>query len=89
MADKDAVRALASSGEPPPLPWLRAFVEGSQSSAAVAAGECGPDDITCASLPKSGLMVALGRKGRPFRARERRQLAALARIADRRVIELD
>jgi hypothetical protein len=30
----------------------------------------------------------LGRRGRPFRARERRQLAAVARIVDQRWVEL-
>ena len=34
------------------------------------------------------LVVVLGRKGRPFRASERRQLAALARIVDSRWTEL-
>ena len=33
-------------------------------------------------LRRAGLELVLGRKGRPFRGRERRQLAALARIAD-------
>jgi hypothetical protein len=89
VVDGDADAALAVSGEPPPLTWVTAFVAGSQTSAPVAAGECGPDDVACAPLAKSGLVVALGRKGRPFRARERRQLAMLARIADRRVVELD
>jgi hypothetical protein len=89
VADDSAQSVLASSGESPPLGWLAAFVAGTQTSAMVAAGECGPDDVACASLPKAGLMVVLGRKGRPFRARERQQLAALARIADRRVAELD
>jgi hypothetical protein len=79
----------AASGDAPPLAWLAAFVAGTQTSALVAAGECGPDDVASALLPKAGLVVVLGRKGRPFRSRERRQLAALARIADRRVSELD
>ena len=34
------------------------------------------------------LVVVLGRDGRPFRVRERRQLSALARIADNRWVEL-
>ena len=37
---------------------------------------------------RPGWCVVLGRKGRPFRARERRQLTALARIVDHRWAEL-
>jgi hypothetical protein len=36
----------------------------------------------------ASLVVVLGREGRPFRTRERRQLSALARIADNRWVEL-
>jgi hypothetical protein len=61
---------------------LIAFVSGSRSSAAVTAGECGPDDVAWTGLADGRLALVLGRRGRPFRARERRQLAAVARIAD-------
>jgi len=54
----------------------------------VAAGECGPDDVAWATLRGADLAVVLGRFGRPFRARERQQLAVLARIADSRWLEL-
>ena len=72
---------LASHGAPPPPAWLVAFVAGSQSSAAVTSGECGPDDVAWAELGESRLALVLGRQGRPFRARERQQLAALGQIA--------
>ena len=72
---------LASHGAPPPPAWLVAFVTGSQSSAAVTSGECGPDDVAWAELGESRLALVLGRQGRPFRARERQQLAALCQIA--------
>jgi len=75
-------------GTPPPTPWLVAFVAGSQTSTLVAAAECGPSDVAWAALPHADLALVLGRRGRPFRARERRQLAAVARIADHRWIEL-
>ena len=81
-------RSLAGEGECPPPVWLAAFVEGSRSSAPVAAGESGPDDIACALLEQPGLALVLGRPGRPFRARERRQLGALARIGEQRAAEL-
>lgn len=72
---------LASHGAPPPPAWLVAFVAGSQSSAAVTSGECGPDDVAWAELGETRLVLVLGRQGRPFRARERQQLAALGQIA--------
>jgi len=75
---------LAEVGTPPQLSWLVAFVSGSQASERVAAGECGPDDVACTSLGGADIALLLGRRGRPFRSRERRQLAALARIADNR-----
>lgn len=79
---------LASVGSPPPAAWLGAFAAGCLSSVEVAAGDSGPDDIACAPLADAGLAIVLGRRGRPFRVRERRQLAALARIADARTHEL-
>ena len=81
VVDLDERLLLASHGAPPPPGWLVAFVTGSQSSAAVSSGECGPDDVAWAALAGSSLALLLGRQGRPFRARERHQLAALARIA--------
>jgi hypothetical protein len=84
----DHAAALASSGAPPEVAWLTAFVEGSRSSDVLAAGEGGPDELAWASLPVAGLSLVAGRHGRPFRARERRQLAALARIVDRRWVEV-
>ncbi|HUR78475.1 MAG TPA: ACT domain-containing protein [Acidimicrobiales bacterium] len=67
---------VATNGETPTPEWMTAFVAGSDGTGATASG---PDDIAWASLRGSGALV-LGRDGRPFRARERRQLAALARI---------
>lgn len=79
---------VASVGAAPPLPWLQAFLAGSRASVAPAAGEAGPDDVAWADLDVAGLALLLGRQGRPFRVRERRQLSALARIADTRWVEL-
>ncbi|MDQ6797484.1 MAG: hypothetical protein M3011_05575, partial [Actinomycetota bacterium] len=66
-----------------------AFVNGSRSSAAVVSGECGPDDVACAGLGDGRLALVVGRRGRPFRARERRQLGAVAHIADHRLADLE
>lgn len=53
-----------------------------------AGGEGGPDDVVWSPLPAAGMALVLGRTGQPFRARERRQAAALARIVDTRFREL-
>lgn len=89
MVQLDQRTVLAVDGDAPPAAWLSAFVEGSRASAAetAATGERGPDDVVWAPLPASGLGLVIGRVGSGFRARERRQVAALARIADTRVVE--
>jgi hypothetical protein len=84
----DDRQVMAAEGSPPPPAWLAAFVAGSQSSAPVAAGDSGPDDTAWSMLEGTSLAVVMGRRGRPFRARERRQLAALTRIAGLRAAEL-
>jgi hypothetical protein len=88
VADLDDAGELACVGEPPSTPWLRAFLAGSGASMPVASGACGPDDVAWAPLQDSGLALVLGRPSRQFRARERQQLLALARIAGRRYGEL-
>jgi hypothetical protein len=83
--DMRSERMLAETGSAtPPLSWLLAFVSGAQASERVAAGECGPDDVACTLLGGAEVGLVLGRRGRPFRSRERRQLAALGRIANHR-----
>jgi hypothetical protein len=79
---------LSSVGDAPAGGWLSSFVAGAASSDAMAAGEAGPDDLASAPLADTGVTLALGRRGRPFRARERRQLGALARIAGSRWSQL-
>jgi hypothetical protein len=88
VVDLSAAAAVASMGPVPPAPWLAAFVAGSRISVGPASAEGGPDDIAWAELGGAELVVLLGRRGRPFRARERRQLSALARIANHRWAEL-
>jgi hypothetical protein len=84
----DGGEAVVTVGDAPSAAWARAFVEGSRSSAPVSAGESGPDDVAWAALDGIAGALVLGRHGRPFRARERHQLAALARIADARLADL-
>jgi hypothetical protein len=77
-------KAVASAGPLVPDPSvLEALAAGTAASPIVAAGESGPDDLAVAPLPTGDVVLLVGRDGHPFRRRERRQLIALARIADR------
>ncbi len=88
LVDAAGPSVTAARGAGPALPWLVAFLEGSRSSAAVAAGDAGPDEVACAELSAAGAWVVAGRPGRAVRSRERRLLAALARLGDARWLEL-
>jgi hypothetical protein len=83
-AEPDGLELVSASGETPSGPWLRAFVAGSAQSVDTALAS----DTAWAPLPAAGLALVLGRDGAPFRARERREVAAFARIADTRHKEL-
>jgi hypothetical protein len=87
VVDLESPVPLATVGSVPPAPWLEAFVTGSRAS---LPGSClgGPDDVAWAELDTASLVLVVGRRGRPFRARERQQLNALARIANHRWVEL-
>jgi hypothetical protein len=63
-------------------------VQGSATSEAVASGRSGPNELAWASLPGARLHLVIGRAGVQLRAVERRQVAALARIADSRYLEI-
>jgi hypothetical protein len=88
LVDGATRTVMSATGPVPPLPWLLAFLEGSRSSAAVAAGDAGPDEHACAELGAAEVWVVVGRPGRAVRPRERRLLGALARLADARWAEL-
>jgi hypothetical protein len=72
-------RVVHSFGEPPELPWLLAFLDGSQH---LRAANGAPSDLVWAHLPRSGVVVAAGRSDRTVRERERTRVALLARVAD-------
>ena len=75
---------IASAGtDAPPATVLEALAAGTAASPAVASGDAGPDDLAVAPLPTHDSVLLVGRDGHPIRRRERRQLLALARIADR------
>jgi hypothetical protein len=76
--------AVAVGDDAPEPAWLAAFVAGART----AANGAGPSDVAWAEMPRTGMVLVLGRDGRAFRARERRQAAALSRIADTRLADL-
>ena len=59
------------------------------ASPSVAEGESGPGDLAVATLDRLEAMLLVGREGQTFRLRERAQLFALARVADRAWALLD
>ena len=83
-----ASEVVAAHGPAPSALWVQAFLAGSKSSAAVVSGDAGPQDLTSVPLAGSGATLAIGRDHGEFRARDREQAAALARIVDRRFVGL-
>lgn len=79
---------VVAVGDAPEAAWLSAFVAGTRTAHLAVADESGPDDIAWAPMPMADVTLVLGRRGRAFRARERRQAAALSRIADARLVEV-
>lgn len=88
LVQGEGTEVVAAQGTPPSPCWLQAFLVGSGASAHLTHGGGGPDDVAWAEVPGVGATLVLGRDGRPFRARERRQLGALVRIAGSRWAEL-
>ncbi len=75
---------LAASGDThPAAEFLSMLVAGTAASPMVADGTTGPEDLLVATLDTHDATLLVGRDGHPFRRRERAQLTALARIADR------
>ena len=79
---------LVSAGDPPEPAWLAAFLAGTTSSTTATNGDAGPDDVAFATFPAGDIALVLGRDGKAFRARERRQLLAQAKVAGHRWTEL-
>ncbi len=75
-----------TAGPAPTEAWLAAFVAGAR-----AGGDeqpTGAEDVAWAPLPGVDLALVAGRRDTPFRAKERRQVAALARVAGTRAREV-
>jgi len=87
----DGSRAVVArdGAAPPPDEMLRALAAGTAASPLVADGITGPDDLAVATLDGHDATLLVGRDGHPFRRRERAQLRAVARIADRTWTLLD
>ena len=88
VVELDSGAVVVGTGETPEPRWLAAFLVGSTSSTTAANGDAGPEDVAFAILPAAGIALVLGREAKTFRARERRQLLALARVAGQRWAEL-
>lgn len=88
VVDPEGPVVLSASPGAPASPWLEAFVTGTQSADQDPQAAASASDVAWASLEVSGLALLAGRSGRPFRSRERRQLATLGRVADHRWREL-
>lgn len=79
----EAGRVLARDGDGPDDNWLRAFTFGSQAADLDQAVEVIQGiDTLASSLPSIGGSFVLGRREGVFRARERRRVEAITRIAD-------
>jgi hypothetical protein len=82
------VIAASGTAHPPP-DLLTALAAGTSASPRVVDGTTGPEDLAVAMLPNHDATLLVGRAGHPLRRRERIQLVALARIADRAWVLLD
>lgn len=79
---------LAADEDAPSAAWLEAYLAGSRVSEGSRRSASAGSEVVWAPLPGSGLALVLGRDDMPYRARERRQVAALARVVDTRLREL-
>jgi len=96
VLDVEQLLVVASAGRPPAAPWLAAFVTEDRATSAHG-GDAGDTDRPV--RPRSGdigwvdlaawdLVLATGRPGWRFGARERAHLAAVAALADVRWVDL-
>jgi len=74
---------LSRDGDAPAPDKLAALAAGTAASPMVADGIAGPEDLAVAALADHDALLLVGREGHPLRRRERAQLIALGRIADR------
>jgi hypothetical protein len=82
VVDSEDHMVIASAGHPPAAPWLAAHIR----EAARVPSDGG--DITWVHLAAWDLTLVVGRPTWPFGERDRRRLAALARLANARWVDL-
>jgi hypothetical protein len=78
MVGRSGPTVLLAEGPAPPASWVLAFVDGSRHLSATA--DHGAHDVAWTELGDDRYL-AVGRTGRPLRARERRQLEAMVRVS--------
>ena len=88
-AAQHTTAVAATAGEAPAPEHIEALALGVAASPLVASGAAGPEDLATAPLPSHRAALLTSRGGYMFRERERGQLIALARIADRLWVLLD
>jgi hypothetical protein len=82
-ADSGTAAVAATAGEAPGADHLEALALGVAASPLVASGASGPEDLAAAPLAAHRAVLLASRSGYAMRERERGQLIALGRIADR------
>jgi hypothetical protein len=86
LLELDGSAPPITTGTPPDLSWVSAFVGGSLHLAD-GASDRAPADLAWALLPRNGedveraRVIVAGRDSRPFHRRERQQVGLLSRIA--------
>lgn len=92
VIDVDAATSLAAGEGAPTTDWLAAFVNGARPADGGGGGgedaTAGSSDVVWTPLGGLGLALIAGRDRMAWRRRERRQLAALARMVAARWTEL-
>jgi hypothetical protein len=82
-ADSGSAAVAAAAGDAPGSDHLEALALGVAASPLVASGEAGPEDLAAAPLASHRAVLLASRSAYAMRERERGQLIALGRIADR------
>lgn len=77
----DEAAVEAEHGACPDIGWLSAFLAGSRHLDEATQASSAPGDLAWTHLDGRQLSVAVGRRSRPFHARERQQVNLLGRIA--------
>lgn len=83
VLDSASATAVATFGAPPESTWLAAFLAGSSHLTPAEQAAGAPGDLVWTRLARRDLVVAVGRRGRPFHTRERQLVDALGRVCDR------